>query len=137
MKTTDNPKEATVFIYKDDDGELSLDKTNGNIRLILSSEGGRVRKIGCIARNNAGFISYYKEDREAEVFRKNDSWSINWNIMSFLPNPESTINIKTEKAIYRITKAQAEISGSFLYFKTVGIERKFYIPRSFFYQEAL
>lgn len=130
-------REATIFIYKDDDGELSLDKTNGNIRLILASEKGRVRKIGCIARNNDKKLSYYKEDEESQIFRKTDSWSINYNILSFLPSPESTINIKTEKSIYRITKAKAEQVGSFLYFKTVGIERKFYINRDHFTIEDL
>lgn len=128
---------ATIFIYKDEDGELSLDNTNGNIRLKLTSEGGRVRKIGCIARNPSKILSYYKEDEESQVFRKADAWSINYNILSFLPDPLSTINIKTEKAIYRITKQKAEEVGSFLYFKVVGIERKFYVGREHFTKEEL
>lgn len=130
-------KPQTIFIYKDEDGELSLDSTNGNIRLILASEKGRVRKIGCIARNPNKVLSYYKEDEESQVFRKANAWSINYNILSFLPSPDSTINIKTEKAIYRITKGKAEEVGSFLYFKTVGIERKFYINRDHFTIEDL
>ena len=129
---------STVFIYKDEDGELALDVKNGVIELRLANERPKVRGIGCIARNKQNkSLSYYKEDREHEIFRKNNSWSINWNILKFLPKPESTINILTEKCIYRITKQTAMNIGSFLYFKEQGIEKKFYIPKESFTIEDL
>lgn len=123
---------TTTFIYKDADGELTLDTTNGHIHLKLSSEKNRTRKIGWLTKNDDGFLSYFKEDKESEVFRKANAWSINFNVFKFLPANESTINIRTEKAIYRITKKRAIECGSFLYFKSSGIERKFYINRDFF-----
>ena len=130
--------EATVFIYKDDDGELALDKTNGHILLRLASEPSRTRRIGCIARNKkGGELSYYKEEKEANVYRRKDAWSINYNIIKFLPSDESSINIKTEKYIYRITKKKALEVGSFLYFKSSGIELKFYVNRDFFEKEDI
>ena len=129
---------ASIFIYKDEDGELVLDKNTGNINLTLASEVTRIRKIGCIAKNKVdGSLSYYKEEKEKDVYRKKDAWSINYNILKFLPADESTINIKTEKYIYRITKKKALEVGSFLYFKKSGIELKFYVNRDFFIKEDL
>lgn len=129
--------EKSVFIYKDEDGELVMDKTNGHVLLKLASEKDRIRKIGWIARNTDGVISYYKEDEEKNVFRKTDAWSINFNVFKFLPSEHSTINIKTEKAIYRISKGRAMEVGSFLHFKQSGIELKFYISREFFTKEDI
>jgi len=121
----------TTFIYKDEDGQLTLDSKTGDILLRLATE-KRIRNIGWLTKNTNGFISYYKNDEEKQVFKKANSWSINYNVFRFLPANESTINIRTERGIYRITKKRGIESGSFLYFKTSGIERKFYINRDFF-----
>ena len=134
MQNTQTP---TVFIYKDTDGELVLDKTSGKINLHLTIEPTRVRKIGCIARNTTGALSYYKEEKEKDIFRKTNSWSINYNVFKFLPSDESTVNIKTETTIYRITKKRATEIGEFLHFKKSGIELKFYINVDYFTKEAL
>lgn len=105
------------------------------VRLSLASE-NRQREIGFLHENPLGYLSYYKHDHESQVFRKADAWSVNWALLSYLPRDESTINIRTELFIYRITKKEALERGSFLYFKESGIEKKFYIPRRYFNKEV-
>ena len=120
------------FIYQDDDGSIVI-TYSGKIVLNLKSE-NRSRNIGVLAKDGKGGISYYKEDKESEIFRKTDSWSLNYNVIKFLEE-NATINIKTEKFIYRISKSDVIEKGEFLYFKTSGIEKKIYVKRDFFSKE--
>jgi len=124
-----------IFIYNDKDGVLAVSKPAGIVTLKLASECGRIRNLGCIAKNDKALLSYYKEEKEKDVYRKMDAWSINYNILKFLPNNESTINIKSETCIYRITKKKAMEVGSFLHFQKSGIELKIYINRDHFVKE--
>ncbi|MFZ4705574.1 MAG: hypothetical protein ACOYMF_06145 [Bacteroidales bacterium] len=123
------------FIHKDNDGEITVSE-KGIITLHLYSE-NRQRHIGSLARNKAGYVSYYKQEKESDTFRKLNAWSINWIVLSSLENDLSTVNIKTEKCIYRIQKQMALTCGQFLYFKQTGIEKKFYIGKQHFITESL
>ncbi len=127
----------SCFIYKDETGCLFVNPKDGTVNIQLVKENGRTRHIGSIAKNKKSQLyGYYKSEKESDIFRKNNSWSINWNVIQFLPDP-STINIKSETKIFRISKEKALKVGDFLYFKDAGIERKFYIPLDQFEIEPL
>ena len=124
-----------VIVFTDNDGTLQI-CSNQEVVLLLKCE-SRVRKLGVIAKDTkTKILSYYKNEKEKDTFRKNNSWSINWNLLNWL-NEGASINIKSETCIYRITKKQALVCGSFLWFKTSGVERKFYIPKDDFKIEQL
>lgn len=117
------------FIYKDNDGSIIIDKDR---RLILKlNSDGKNRNIGVIAKDKRSKISYFKEEKERDAYQKMDAWSLNWSVVSWLPDDDSTINIKSETAIYRITKSYALACGQFLYHKQSGIEKKLYIPKRY------
>lgn len=120
----------TNMIYSDSTGKLHVLRT-GEIELRLNSE-NRVRKLGFFAKNEKGIVCYYKHEKEKDVFRKINAWSINYNVLFYLPEPNSLINIKSEKRIYRITKEKALSIGEFMFFKSSGIEKKIYIRKLFF-----
>lgn len=123
------------FIYKNNDGVILIDE-NKRILLKLNSE-DRSRNIGCIAPDKRNMTSYFKQEKEKDVYHKLDAWSLNWSVVSWLPDDQSTINIKSETAIYRITKAYAILCGKFLYHKQSGIEKKIYIPKRYWKIEYL
>lgn len=122
-------------IYNKADGVLLMNSNTRILSLKLTSE-KRVRKIGWLSMKG-GVLSYFKEAKESNTFRKNNSWGICWAVLDYLPDDNSTINIRSEKAIYRITKREAIESGSFLYFKIIGIEKQFFIPKEQFKTEQL
>jgi len=124
----------TKMIYTSDEGTLSVLGT-GAVVLQLNSE-KRLRQLGFVARNQDGVLSYYKYEKEKDVFKKLNAWSINWNVLQYLPSDQSMINIKSENGIYRITKEKALKMGEFLFFKTSGIEKKIYIRKLFFDVES-
>ena len=93
------------MIYTDDSGSLKVLGT-GEVVLRLNSE-KRTRRLGFLANNENGVLSYYKHEKEKDVFRKTNAWSINYNVLQYLPNNNSMINIKSEQGIYRINKQKA------------------------------
>lgn len=123
------------FIYKNNDGVIVIDE-NKRLILKLNSE-ERKRNIGCIALDRRKKLSYFKEEKEKDAYQKMDAWSLNWSVVSWLPEDDSTINIKSETAIYRITKAYAILCGKFLYHKQSGIEKKIYVPKRYWKIEYL
>lgn len=127
--------QAIKTIYSDTQGSLYILKT-GEVELSLLCE-SRTRKLGFIKQNELGIISYYKHEKEKDVFRKTNAWSLNWNIIQYLPFPNSMINIKSENGIYRITKEKALECGEFMFFKKSGIEKKIYVSKVFWGFEGL
>lgn len=123
------------MIYSDVSGSLFVKQT-GEVILKLNSE-KRTRNLGFIKENERGVLSYYKHENEKDVFRKLNAWSINYNVLQYLPYGNSMINFKTELQIYRITKDKALKMGSFMFFKNSGIEKKIYVPKLFFDVEPI
>lgn len=123
------------MIYTDDSGSLKVLGT-GEVVLQLNSE-KRTRRLGFLANNEQGVFSYYKHEKEKDVFRKTNAWSINYNVLQYLPYPNSMINIKSESGIYRISKEKALQVGDFMFFKSSGIEKKIYVQKLFFDVERL
>ena len=72
--------------------------------------------------------SLYKEEKEKGRYMAFDAWSIPYALLERL---DGTLNFRTEKGIYRISVEDAKKHGNFLHFKVTGIERKIYIPISF------
>jgi len=123
------------MIYTDDSGCLKVLGT-GEVVLQLNSE-KRTRRLGFLAKNENAVLSYYKHEKEKDVFRKTNAWSLNYNVLQYLPYPNSMINIKSEQGIYRISKEKALQVGDFMFFKSSGIEKKIYVQKIFFDVEAL
>jgi hypothetical protein len=123
------------MIYTDDSGSLKVLGT-GEVVLRLNSE-KRTRRLGFLAKNENAVLSYYKHEKEKDVFRKTNAWSLNYNVLQYLPYDNSMINIKSEEYIYRITKEKALQVGEFMFFKSSGIEKKIYVQKIFFDTEGL
>ena len=123
------------MIYTDDVGCLKVLGT-GEVVLQLNSE-KRTRRLGFLAKNENAVLSYYKHEKEKDVFRKTNAWSLNYNVLQYLPYDNSMINIKSEEYIYRITKEKALQVGEFMFFKSSGIEKKIYVQKLFFDVEVL
>lgn len=107
---------------------LTCCNKTGKLSLFLSSE-NRKRDIGVIKFIN-GIMIYEKKEKEAQIFRKNNSWSIPYIIVELLLE-NSKIIFHTEKCTYSITKEDVLKNGSFLFFKRSGFEKKIYIPIKF------
>ena len=128
-------QQTVKMIYTDDSGSLKVLGT-GEVVLQLNSE-KRTRRLGFLANNESGVLSYYKHEKEKDVFRKTNAWSINYNVLQYLPYPNSMINIKSEQGIYRISKEKALQVGDFMFFKSSGIEKKIYVRKIFFDVESV
>ena len=127
-------QQTVKMIYTDDSGSLKVLGT-GEVVLRLNSE-KRTRRLGFLANNESGVLSYYKHEKEKDVFRKTNAWSINYNVLQYLPYPNSMINIKSEQGIYRVSKEKALQVGDFMFFKSSGIEKKIYVQKLFFDVES-
>ena len=127
-------QQTVKMIYTDDSGCLKVLGT-GEVVLQLNSE-KRTRRLGFLANNENGVLSYYKHEKEKDVFRKTNAWSINYNVLQYLPYPNSMINIKSEQGIYRVSKEKALQVGDFMFFKSSGIEKKIYVQKLFFDVES-
>ncbi len=123
-------QQTVKMIYTDDSGCLKVLGT-GEVVLQLNSE-KRTRRLGFLAKNENGILSYYKHEKEKDVFRKTNAWSLNYNVLQYLPNNNSMINIKSEQGIYRISKEKVLKMGEFMFFKSSGIEKKIYVRKIFF-----
>ena len=96
---------------------------NGNLYLSLKKDNIK-RNIGSVKFHKDGNILYVKQEKEDGRFKKNDSWSINYYVLSKV----DYVMYVTTKAVYKITKSDALKLGDFLWFKKTGYERKIYIP---------
>ena len=120
--------------YTDADGSLFVD---GKVITLKLNSQSHYRNIGWFGTNKDGYKSYFKEEKESATFCIMDAWSVNYKIITLLPDEKSTINIRSEKYIYRITKEKALLLGKFMYFKASGIEKKIYIPKKYFNEEPI
>jgi hypothetical protein len=119
---------------------LEESDADGN-KLIVDNGGSIILKLRNGKKNNIGKLSkvnnrtcYFKEEKESDTFRKNNSWSVNYELLKYI---DGTINYRTEKGIYRIEKDRALEIGSFLWFQKSNVERKFYIPKDYWKFEPL
>lgn len=101
---------------------------SGNILLKLKGE-NRARHIGNI-RVMRGDIKYYYKgfNSKKHIFRKNNSIGVNWYILNKMDNKGILVFTDENKKEYKITKEKAKEVGSFLFFKSQGFERQFFIP---------
>ena len=116
------------FVLEDDGNKLIC--KNGLLTLKLK---GSTRKIGGLYESDKNSKTYYVKSSLKEhlhVFRKNDSWGLMNCVLEQLPE-DSIIVLHSDKARYRISLSDAKKKGSFLYFKTKGFEKQFFVPRKF------
>lgn len=130
------PPLSEVFDIKDKDGNAIYCSEHGHLFIKLKNE-KRSRQIGRLEyrliRPAERMLIYLKDDSESQVFRKTDAWSIPWEIV----NRVGGIEIHSETHVYKILASKAKEVGSFLHFKTEGIERKLYIPRIHFHTKPI
>tara|TARA_B100000686_G_C16653701_1_gene896952 strand:- start:788 stop:1189 length:402 start_codon:yes stop_codon:yes gene_type:complete len=111
------------FAFEDKEGN-SLFIVNNFVNLKLKKNNYSYR-IGQLFKHKDGSFSFFKDEEEKHIYRKANAWSIPYALLEKL---DGDLNIRTEKGIYRISAADARKYGSFLHFKTTGIEKKIYIP---------
>lgn len=70
---------------------------------------------------------YSKKESEDGIFRKNNSWSIPYTILTHFDKYD-IVSYFTPSTIYIISVADAKKHGKFMYFKQSGYEKKIYIP---------
>ena len=115
--------------YKNTDANgITLTIKNGNVS--LKRAGGNSRSLGVIA-DHGGYYVWTKHERDADIFRANNSWSIPYEVFRILPE-RCIIKFITDRRTYTITKKYIErykeSHDVFLYFKKTGYEKKIYIP---------
>jgi len=110
------------FSFKDDDGNVYYCKN----RHLFLYQGQRKLAIGKIVSHN-GELIYSKPEKEKDVFRKLNAWSIPYEIIKRVDR----ITLFTKENIYRIETAKIHNNSMFLHFKKTGFELKVYIPKSY------
>lgn len=115
------------FRISDESGN-ELISINGNLTLNLVSES---RKIGQFLLSSGRVIYNKFVDEKVHTFRKNNSWGINWCVIEQLKD-DDVIRVQSDERIYVIKVSDAKNSGSFLWFKDIGFEKQFFIPKSYF-----
>ena len=116
------------FKETDEQGNVLFVKDN-TVKLKLSQ---RTLTLGVIHLKD-GVYSFYKHEKEQDKHHKTNSWSIPYGLLMKL---DGTLNIKTNKGIYRIDVDHAKKYGRFLHFKQSGFEKKIYIPIPFWSFES-
>ena len=111
------------FAMEDKDGN-SLFIVNNFVNLKLKKNNYSIR-IGQLIKHKDGKYSFFKDEEERHRYKKANAWSIPHALLTKL---DGSLNIRTEKGIYRILAKEAISHGDFLHFKTTGIEKKIYIP---------
>ncbi len=90
-------------LYVSDDGEVRL-KINQT-----------VKRIGNIKQKKDGSIAYVKYDKESQIFRKNNSWSLPYLLMKLLNfNENNEVIVITDKREYKIKIKKVMEKGEFL-----------------------
>lgn len=113
----------------EEDGNI-LKCRNG--KLTLKLQGQAMREIGQLyTHSKSGKVWYVKGGLKASkhVMRKNDSWGLMWCVLERLPE-DARISIESDVGSYKIALQAAKQAGSFLWFKTQGFEKQFFVPRS-------
>ena len=103
-----------------------------SIGLKLVSE-TRTRDLGKIMENRVkrdGSLIYKKHVNEKNIFRKTNSWGIDYQVLSSLPDT-ATLEFKSPTKLYKISAPDARQHGSFLHFKNQGFEKQIFVPLSY------
>jgi hypothetical protein len=122
------------FDITDKDGNKLWLNEGGGFMLRLKGERSE-RAIGrLIYKDDPKIINqinliYVKQDKESQVFRKLNAWSIHSHILTRVHGVE----IHSEYGVYKITTEYAFTVGQYLHFQSSGIELKYYIPKTSFY----
>lgn len=119
-----------LFTHEDADGNRLLCDVNLNLYLNLKNE-VRTRQIGRIYTLPDGKLYYEKREDEKHIFRKNNSWSIHYEILKRV----DYVKYMTRKCKYWIKSVDAMNKGEFLHFKASGIEKKIYVPLEHWYEQ--
>lgn len=122
-----------VFRYRDEVGNSLLCGNEGSLTIQLAS--GESRNIGRVEQVGESY-HYVKSEKANGIFRKNNSWSVPWFILSKLGDM-GVVKFIYDNKIYSISANDAKKHGDFLWFKTSGIEKKIYIPLNFWKIEAI
>lgn len=118
-----------MFDIKDNAGNEYYLADKGKLYLKLTSE-RHPRLIGVLHRTKSGLIILHKDVKESNIFLRNDSFGIPYDII----NKVYGIQINCGGVVYTILSKDALEKGSFLWFKNQGFERQFFIPRKYFNQ---
>lgn len=127
-------RDFSRFNIKDEAGNYIRVNEAGCVYIRIKSKThedriGTLEWRGLKGEPHKNVLIFVKEERETNVFRSTDAWSIPSEILSRVYG----VIVETEEAIYKITRMEAMENGSYLHFKTSGVERKVYIPRSCFH----
>jgi hypothetical protein len=115
-----------VRSISDDYGNLVIARNNGK-RIILSLklvEEDRHRRIGVV--NLAQKTLSIRRSRDKHLFRKNESWGINYKLLSD-SKLFDTVKISDELQDWSIPVSYILENGSFLHFKGLGFERQIFV----------
>jgi uracil-DNA glycosylase len=85
------------------------------------------RYLGVVQLTSKNNLKYTKYEEEKNIMRKNNSWSINYEILRQV----DFIVYITNDYRYIIDQGSAIKHGTFLHYKGSGFERKLYVPLEF------
>ena len=110
---------------------------NGNITLQLKSE-SRIRNIGeIIIVNSLTIYKMIKEltkpEREIDIFRKTNSWSIPIEIF----NKVDGIEFTTERFSYKVLTSKVKNDVNYFAFIKSGYEGKIYVPLNLWHKKTV
>ena len=118
-----------------------MDIDNNGNRMIISSSGGITLLLKGQRPKNIGSISfdgectnYVKDDKESQIFRKNNSWSLCSEVLKYV---NGTVTIKTKLYDYKISIEDIKVFGTYLWFLNQGYERKIYVPLAYWKKQSL
>jgi hypothetical protein len=116
-KTTRIPDDAGNCIIAEDSGNII------NVYLQLNSE-NKKRLLGRILKDKRKL--YIKRNREAHLFRKNNSYGFNYTLLKD-GKLFDTVVLSDDIDIWEIPVSYILDNGSFLNFKSVGFERQIFL----------
>jgi uracil-DNA glycosylase len=123
MSATEKLARLEQILNQKDENNNSLIFSNNKVYLSQRGE-SKSRYLGAITVSDKGKLKYSKHEEEKNIMRKNNSWSINYEILKQVDH----IVYHTNERRYVIDQQSAINNGSFLHFKSSGYERKLYVP---------
>jgi len=125
-----NQEIQRLFTLTDNHGNRLTCDIHLHLYLSLVTE-TRTRNIGRVYALPDGELIYEKHDDEKHVFKKNNSWSIHYEILKRV----NYVKVMTRKCKYWIKTEDAMSRGTFLHFRDQGMEKKKYIPLKFWFEQ--
>ena len=98
-----------------------------NLNMLILKTKNKKRTIGRLEKIDTENFRLIKHEKPEGIFRKNNSWSIPYNVIKNL-GESGIIVIYCSGKKYKINSKRALEVGDFLYFKNSGVEKKIYIP---------